>query len=81
VNAELTWQKKTKNPEAKILLVIEDLDKLGLSDARQIFIQDPQALSETANSPSRLSFSEKVRDGVLPANSYRLESDLELGWV
>lgn len=40
VAAEAAWRSKTKNPNAKVLLVIEDLDKLGLADARQIFIND-----------------------------------------
>jgi hypothetical protein len=43
---EQAWRLKEENPAARLLLVIEDLDKLGLADARQIFIHDPRILSE-----------------------------------
>ncbi len=43
---EDAWRTKTKNPNAKVLLVIEDLDKLGLADARQIFVNDGRLLGD-----------------------------------
>lgn len=46
--AEIAWREKSNNPNARILLVIEELDKLGLADARQIFVHDGRILSEVA---------------------------------
>lgn len=46
--AETAWREKSKDPKARILLVIEALDKLGLADARQIFVHDGRILSEVA---------------------------------
>ncbi len=46
IAAEQAWQQKTGNPDARLLLVIEELDKLGLADARQIFVRDGRILSE-----------------------------------
>lgn len=44
---EMAWQKKKDdNPKARLLVVIEELDKLGLADARQIFVRDGRILSE-----------------------------------
>ncbi|MBN9691021.1 MAG: ATP-binding protein [Verrucomicrobia bacterium] len=48
IAAEKAWQAKKGNPAAKLLLVIEELDKLGLADARQIFVLDGRILSEVA---------------------------------
>jgi hypothetical protein len=44
IATEQAWRTKTKNPNAKVLLVIEDLDKLGLADAREIFVNDARLL-------------------------------------
>ncbi len=46
--AEIAWREKSKDPKARVLLVIEALDKLGLADARQIFVHDGRILSEVA---------------------------------
>lgn len=43
--AELAWQKKANNNLGRLLLVIEDLDKLGLDDARRIFVEDGRLLA------------------------------------
>lgn len=48
IAAETAWRNKSKNPNARILLVIEELDKLGLADARQVFVHDGRILSEVA---------------------------------
>jgi hypothetical protein len=42
---EFAWQSR-RGPQARLLLVIEDLDKLGLADARQIFVRNGRILSE-----------------------------------
>ena len=44
--AEFAWRAKYGNDNARLLLVIEELDKLGLADASQIFVRDGQILSE-----------------------------------
>lgn len=44
--AELAWQRATGNPEGRLLLVIEELDKLGLDDAHRIFVEDGRLLAE-----------------------------------
>lgn len=44
--AEFAWQAKRSDLNARLLLVIEELDKLGLADARQIFVRDGRILSE-----------------------------------
>ncbi len=43
---EEAWRAKSGNPKARVLLVIEDLDKLGLADARQIFVNDGRLLGD-----------------------------------
>lgn len=48
IAVEKAWQTQAKDPQARLLLVIEDLDKLGLADARQIFVHDGRILSEVA---------------------------------
>jgi hypothetical protein len=44
--AEMAWREKSGYPFGRLLLVIEELDKLGLDDARKIFIEDGRLLSE-----------------------------------
>ncbi|MEY2880658.1 MAG: hypothetical protein RLZZ15_3038 [Verrucomicrobiota bacterium] len=46
IAVETAWQEKTGDRGARLLLVIEELDKLGLTDARQIFVHDGRILSE-----------------------------------
>ena len=48
IAVETAWQEKTGDRKARLLLVIEELDKLGLADARQIFVHDGRILSEVA---------------------------------
>ena len=48
IATEAAWREKRKNADAKVLLVIEDLDKLGLADARQIFVNDGRLLGSIA---------------------------------
>ncbi len=48
LSMEMAWRSKTENPNARVLLVIEDLDKLGLADARQIFVNDGRLLGDIA---------------------------------
>lgn len=41
------WRKmQGKDPEARLILIVEELDKLGLSDARRIFVGEPHLLGE-----------------------------------
>ena len=44
--AEIAWQKKFDQPQGRLLLVIEELDKLGLEDARRVFVEDGRLLAE-----------------------------------
>jgi hypothetical protein len=44
IATEQAWRAKFGDTKAKVLLVIEDLDKLGLADARQIFVNDGRLL-------------------------------------
>lgn len=44
--AEMAWQRKCSNPSGRLLLTIEDLDKLGLEDAHRIFVEDGRLLAE-----------------------------------
>jgi len=44
--AEIAWREKISNPAGRLLLVIEELDKLGLEDAHRIFVDDGRLLSE-----------------------------------
>jgi hypothetical protein len=46
IATEQAWRTKCNDTKAKVLLVIEDLDKLGLADARQIFVNDSRLLSD-----------------------------------
>ena len=46
LNAELAWRRKAAHPDARLALVVEDLDKLGLQDARRIFVEDGHLLTE-----------------------------------
>ncbi len=53
MEAESAWNDRfqgqsdqTKGKHGKVLLIVEDLDKLGLSDARQVFVQDGRILSD-----------------------------------
>ena len=47
VAAELAWRRQSpSHPNRRILLVVEDLDKLGLHDARRIFVEDGRLLAE-----------------------------------
>ena len=48
IATEAAWRDKRENLDAKVLLVIEDLDKLGLADARQIFVNDGRLLGAIA---------------------------------
>jgi hypothetical protein len=48
IATEQAWRAKTGNPDAKVLLVIEDLDKLGLADSRQIFVNDGRLLGSVS---------------------------------
>ncbi len=44
---EDAWQKKNAgNPQARVILIVEELDKLGLADAHQIFVREPQLLGD-----------------------------------
>ena len=44
--AEIAWRTKSGNPDGRLLLVIEELDKLGLDDAHRIFVDDGRLLAE-----------------------------------
>ena len=44
--AESAWQKKCVRQTGRLLLVIEELDKLGLEDAHRIFVEDGRLLAE-----------------------------------
>ena len=46
--AEQAWIKKCGSPNGRLLLIVEELDKYGLADARQIFIRDGRILGEIA---------------------------------
>lgn len=46
--AEAAWHTKCGDNSSRLLLVAEDLDKLGLGDARSIFVLDARLLSEVA---------------------------------
>lgn len=47
IGIEKAWSEKCKqSPEARVLLIVEELDKLGLADARQIFVNDGRILAE-----------------------------------
>jgi hypothetical protein len=48
IATEAAWRAKCGHPDAKVLIVIEDLDKLGLADARQIFVNDGRLLGAIA---------------------------------
>ncbi|MBE2282880.1 MAG: hypothetical protein IAE77_05405 [Prosthecobacter sp.] len=48
VSMEQAWRTKTEKSNAKVLLIIEDLDKLGLADARHIFVNDGRLLGDIA---------------------------------
>ena len=42
---EEAWKEKNgDDPQARVILIIEELDKLGLADAHQIFVREPQLL-------------------------------------
>lgn len=44
---EQAWKKhRQQSPDARVLLIVEELDKLGLADARQIFVNDGRILAE-----------------------------------
>lgn len=43
---EFAWQQKCGDRGGRVLLVIEELDKLGLDDARRIFVDDGRLLAE-----------------------------------
>lgn len=46
---EAAWARDNGNdPNARVILIIEELDKLGLADAHQIFVREPQLLGEIA---------------------------------
>ncbi len=44
--AEISWKQKCGNESGRVLLVIEELDKLGLEDAHRIFVEDGRLLAE-----------------------------------
>lgn|GEM_PF-616969 len=44
--AERAWQQRDNNSSGRLLLVVEELDKLGLDDAHRIFVEDGRLLSE-----------------------------------
>lgn len=48
IAAELAWRRQSKSDPSnrRILLVVEDLDKFGLQDARRIFVEDGRLLAE-----------------------------------
>lgn len=44
LGAEQAWRTYSRRENGKLLLVVEELDKLGLADARQIFVNDGRLL-------------------------------------
>jgi hypothetical protein len=44
---EQAWKRhRQQSPDTRVLLIVEELDKLGLADARQIFVNDGRILAE-----------------------------------
>lgn len=74
---EDSWKKSQGNdPQARVILIIEELDKLGLEDARQIFVREPQLLGKV---PLRTIFTIPVFTFHSPdAKSIRANFDNDL---